>query len=399
MSPEQARELIRLAEPALLSEVGEHLKAHGPLRTRGWLDQRFPAQASLALLDCVATQLHFWGKFEQAGRWLLTREAAEQATAAPLARWRAEYLRDRFPLAEALTEVGTGIGGDTVYLARHFEVRGYEQDEARALLAGENVARLSPEGAAVVLAVPARVEELSGEVLFADPARRGATRKFDPESWDPPLSSLLAQDRFPGVVLKTAPGLDLGLLPLGMEAHFLSMRGELKEAMLLKSPLEVGSPRHAWLWQDEGLPLHRQGTAEPAPVREPHPGDYLHSPDPSVIRSGLLAGLARDLDGGVVHGKIAYLCGPRPSLDAWATSFEVLERMPLRWKALEATILGTDWSEFEILTRGMPLTPEEILGRLRGARKKMKGRAGGRGTLIFYRGAADHVALLARRAI
>lgn len=395
MTPEQAGELVELAQPALLAEVREHLSTHGPLRTRAWLDGRFSAPASLALLDCAATQLHFTDKFEQSRNWLLTREAAEQATPSVIASWRAEYLRVRFPNFRGLVELGTGIGGDSVYLARHFEVTGYERDPARVALARANVARSSPRGELQLIEGEVVVEELRGELLFADPARREHGRKFDPEDWSPPLSRLLSAD-FAGLVLKTAPGLDLARVPQDMEIHFLSLRGELKEAMLLGG-CKGEATRHAWLWTSSGEPCHRCGQPGEVRVREPGAGDYLHDPDPALTRSGLLGGLALELEAGVVHPKIGYLTGPRPCQNAWASSFRVLDAQPLNWKRLGQALLATDWSEFEYLSRGVPFSQDEVMRRTLAVRKRMKGRPGGRGALIVYRDAHGYRVLLASR--
>jgi hypothetical protein len=213
------------------------------------------------------------------------------------------------------------------------------------------------------------------------------------------LSALLGAQGFGGLVIKTAPGLDLALLPAGMEVHFLSLQGELKEAMLLRGGSAGEASRHAWLWVAGKLePLHRWGEPLAPPVRLPRPGDWLHNPDPALLRSGLLGQWAAELEAGLVHAKIAYLCGPRQSPDPWAASFAVMESIPLRWKRLAEALRATDWSDLELLTRGVPFDQGEALHRLRGVRKVMRGRPGGRGTVIVYRSDDGYQALLARRA-
>lgn len=402
MTPEQARALVATERPDLAAAAA-HLRDNDPLRTRTWLDARHPRELSLAILDCVATQAHFASKFENAERWLLSREPAEQATPSRIALWRACYLKSRFPTAEEIVELGTGLGGDSVYLARQFSLHGFEGDAARAELARANLAQLSPQ--ARVAKLETRLVEpgcLSGQLLFADPARRaGSSRSFDPERWSPPLSSLLSHTGFSGMVLKTAPGLDLSSLPPDLEVHFLCLGGDLKEAMLVRGATSVdGAPRHAWLWPpSEDTPMHRCGhpTPSPVPVREPRIGDFLLDPDASLIRSGLLANLAAELEAGSVHPKIAYLCGPKASADAWAASFRIQESMPLSWKALERALLDTDWSELEYLSRGVPFSQDEVMRRTLSVRKRMKGRPGGRGAVILYREDRGYRAVLASR--
>jgi hypothetical protein len=398
LTPDQAQALVALPSSALIEAAG-HLSRHGSLRTRTWLDQRYPRDLSLAILDCVATRAHFSAKFESVTRWLLSKEAAEQATASRIAQWRADYLRSRFPTEQTLVELGTGLGGDSAYLARRFTLAGYEQDPARAILARANIRELGGEACSfTVQARQISPQDLPDGLVFADPSRRGRSRCFDPESWSPPLSHLLSLNR--PMVLKTAPGLSLDLLPRGVEAHFISIAGELKEAMLLHplSP-EDGSERHAWLFLPGAEPpLHLWGQPRSVPIAEPRPGHYLHEPDPCLLRSGLLDQLARPLQAGVVHPKIAYLSGPSACPNAWATSFRILEAQGLNWKGLERALLETDWSEVEYLSRGVPFSQEEFLARTRQARKRMKGRPGGRGAVILYRLDRGYHAVLARRA-
>lgn len=400
MTPEQAAALVAL-DPSALEQASHILKARDTLGARQWLDQQYSREVALAILDCVSTQAHFATKFVDASRWLLSREAAEQATPSKLACWRSQYLRQRFPEAASLQELGTGIGGDSVFLAREFSLEGYEQEQARATLARENIARLSPGITNFhIHNESVKVSSLPSGLLFADPARRGQGRVFDPQQWQPPLSEFLAAAGEHGIVLKTAPGLDLSLIPEGMEVHFLSLSGELKEAMLLKPSLSSPSsaPRHAWLWTAESpTPRHRSGTPRLPGVHPPQIGHYIHNPDPALLRAGLLADLCEELAGGLVHPQIAYLCGPHPCPDSWASSFCIQESFPLQWKRLSEALQASSWSEFEVLFRGVPFSVPEILERTRQVRKRMKGRNGGRGSVILYRDGRGYHAVLAQR--
>lgn len=395
MTAEQAQALIDLKEN-LLEEVRNTLRQEGAFKARSALEKRVSPEIARALLDAADCQLRFVDKFEKVEHWLLTREAAEQATRSSLACWRARYLKERFPSLSRLTELGTGIGGDSVYLAREFELDGYEKDPARVRLAASNIAKLSPN------ALPHRLHEqaaqpgeLSGELLFVDPARRESGRKFHPEDWKPPLSSLLALKGFDGVVIKAAPGLLTEVVPEGFEIHFLSHQGELKEAMLLR-PVGPITARHAWLWpKGQVSPLHLWGHPQQSSVREPKPGDYLLNPDPALLRSGLLGRFAAALEAGVVHPKIGYLSSPVPSPDAWADSFLILEASRLNWKRLAEALPRLEWGDYEYLGRGVPFSQNEVRGRLDKAKKKMSGSR--RGSVIIYRDESDYQAVLAQR--
>lgn len=391
MTQDQAQALVKLASVLDEPQVVEQLKklSSHPLECRRFFDARFTPEVSIALLECAGCRQHFHKKFLNAPLWLLSREAAEQATNSRLAAWRATYLRERFPQAKSLTEVGTGLGGDSVFFAQHFDLHGYEQDTARATLAKANIQRLNTNSvSALIKAQAAPIASLEGDLLFCDPARRDRRRLYNPEDWDPPLSSLLDHSAFQTTALKVAPGLDLKLLPTTAEVHFLSFGGNLKEAMLLDGmTLNSSSSRHAWLWPEEALaPLHRHGFPHSIlPSRPPVSGDFLHQPDPSLIRSGLLKDLADELSAHLVHPQIAYLCGPRPCPHPWATSFQAHEIMPLNWKRLNTAILASSWGDIEFLTRGVPFTLQDILDRTKAARKRLKARGGPRGSVLIWR--------------
>lgn len=395
MNAEQAQ-AVTLLDPAVLKQARESLAKEGSLKTRAFLEQSLSAEVARAVLDVCDCQLRFQDKFEQAERWLLTREAAEQATRSTLAAWRAAYLRERLTTLSQLTELGTGIGGDSVYLSQNFQLEGFERDPARALLATANVRRLNPAALPhQIRPVSGRAEQLRGELLFVDPARRDGGRKFHPQDWDPPLSSLVGLDSFQAVAVKAAPGIPTEIVAREFELHFLSYRGELKEAMLLQSP-DRSQPRHAWLWpRQQAKPLHREGHPALAVTRPPVAGEYLLDPDPALLRSGLLGAFAAPLQAGVVHPKIGYLSSPSPSPDPWAASFRILEVTPLKWKALSQALLALDWHDFEYLGRGVPFSQNEVLTRLKKAKSKMTGRI--RGSVIIYRAETDYQVVLAER--
>ena len=397
MNAEQAQAVNDL-DASVLEEAREALARDGALKTRGLLERSVSSEVARAILDVCECQLRFADKFEQVERWLLTREAAEQATRSALASWRANYLRERLPTLSRVTEVGTGIGGDSVYLARHFQLEGFERDPARAMLAAANIARLTPQARSYAIrAAEVQAAELQGELLFVDPARRDGGRKFHPEDWEPPLSSLLSLRTFQAVAVKAAPGVPAELVPEGFELHFLSHHGNLKEAMLLSAPQQL-VPRHAWLWpRDLAQPLHLEGLPTPAVTRGPVCGEFLLAPDPALVRSGLLGKFADPLEAGVVHPKIAYLSSPVLGPDPWAESFRILDHSRLNWKNLSQALLAMDWHDFEYLGRGVPFSQNEVLTRLKKAKSKMTGRV--RGSVIIYRAESDYQAVLAERVV
>ena len=83
--------------------------------------------------------------------------------------------------------------------------------------------------------VPAVAQDPRGHAaVFADPGRRTARgRIFDPEAYEPPLTTVLGlAQAAPAACVKVAPGIPHDAVPYGAEAEWISDGGEVKEAAL-----------------------------------------------------------------------------------------------------------------------------------------------------------------------
>lgn len=393
----QTESLLESISDRRLLELNVNFKSGASsLELRPQLEALYPVETCLAILECWSTRQRFTDKFEQIDQWLLAREAAEQATPSVVARWRANFLAQRFPDFTKLTEIGCGIGGDTVFLSQFFEVNAFEADHSRALLARANVKNLG--GSARIHLQEIDFTSLEGELLYLDPARRGHKRVFQPEQWTPKLSEILKFaecSKFQAVVIKCAPGLDLSVLPENSEVHFVSVSGELKEAFVVLRR-GASSSREAWLLSDSET-LRISGDPREIQVGHPEVGNFLHNPDPAIVRAAALFPLAESLQSKIVHPKIAYLCGPQVCQDSRATSFEILDTFPLNWKKLKTKLLKLPWSDYEFLKRGTPFSQQDFRKKLEKTHKSMRKRKGPRGSVIVYRDQTDYRVVLGLR--
>ncbi|MEM7334822.1 MAG: class I SAM-dependent methyltransferase, partial [Chloroflexota bacterium] len=124
------------------------------------------ALLELALLRQLGTV-----KFSKADQMYFTRPALEQATAEPVASYRAERF-NRLGLKH-IADLGCSIGGDAIALAAHAQVTGVDWDPVRLAMAQENLTvygrshNFSPLQADLHSLSPQ-----SFDALFFDPARR-----------------------------------------------------------------------------------------------------------------------------------------------------------------------------------------------------------------------------------
>jgi hypothetical protein len=199
------------------------------------------------------------------------------------------------------------------------------------------------------------------DVAFADPARRtGRGRTFDADDWTPPwpfVEGLLRRD----ACVKVAPGIPHDLVPDGVEAEWVSDRGEVKEAALWSGGLAT-TARRATVIGETGLATL---TDEDDPGAGVVPlGGFLHEPDGAVIRAGLVTAVAAIVGGGLLDEHIAYVTSERAVATPYARSFEVLEELPYREKALRAALRERNVGRLTIKKRGVDVVPDQLRKRL-----------------------------------
>lgn len=186
--------------------------------------------------------------------------------------------------------------------------------------------------------------------------------------------------------MKLGPGLPHRAIPAGVEAEWVSDRGDTVEVALWAGPGSHPDTRVALLLPDDRLVVAPGAAAlSVGPV-----GSVLYEPAGAVTRAGGIAQLGTALDARLLHPDIAYLTadGFRPT--PYAAAFEVLEvhqytEQTLRHWARERGI-GT----LEIKKRGLDLDPAVL-------RKRLKLRGGASATVVLTRDSAGALLLVVRR--
>ncbi|GAB4084316.1 50S ribosomal protein L11 methyltransferase [Myceligenerans cantabricum] len=326
---------------------------------------------------------------ELAERMLFTADGLEQATRLLVATLHA----DRFTDAGVthVADLTSGIGADAMAFAgAGLRVLATDLDEVTSRIAAWNL-RQFPEAEARNadgLALDLRAEHVDG--VYADPARRtrarggGTRRVFDPRAYEPALDSVFAlRATVPALGVKVGPGIPHEGLPEAAEAQWVSVDNDVVEAGLWFGPLAPGGPGRSALVVRTFLDADGKEHTRTRVLRaSDHPdgaalqastgsvGEYLYEPDGAVIRAGLVAHAAAELDGRLVDPTIAYITTDAPAplgtngSAPVATGYRVLDTLPFGLKRLKAYLRERNVGRLTIKKRGTAVVPEQLRKQL-----------------------------------
>ncbi len=332
------------------------------------LSRRYPAELARLAIELVILQREAVAKFPepiaQVTYW--TREALEQASSYAVSTYRAARYQD-YPL---VADLGCSAGGDALALAGVSSVLGLDRDAERIHLAQANLTALGLAGRAQWLQADLRASlpfSAGDMALFFDPARRAAGRRiYSVKAYQPPLDVISGWlEHFPALGVKLSPGVDRQeLRDYPAEIEFISLRGELKEAVLWFGPLQTTGQRATLLPGPHTL--HANAAEFPlAALPLTDPGTYLYEPDPAVLRAGLVAALGMQIQAAQLDPDIAYLTAEHLQATPFARAWRVTDWMPFQLKRLRQFLRQRGIGHLVVKKRGSPLEPEKLIHDLR----------------------------------
>jgi hypothetical protein len=219
---------------------------------------------------------------------------------------------------------------------------------------------------------------------------------FRPADYTPPWSWLRSLLESRDAAAKVAPGIPHELVPVGVEAEWVSWEGEVKEAALWSGSLATpGVPRRATLLRAGSGVLPESLTTAPlggagggaapvsgAVVSQPGatahtliptgatpavgpPGRWLHEPDGAVIRAGLVAEAAELIDGSLLDPTIAYITTDADAESPYTRCWEIEATLPFSLKRLRAALRERGVGRLDVKKRGSAIDPEQLRRDLR----------------------------------
>ncbi|WP_062431446.1 class I SAM-dependent methyltransferase [Herbidospora daliensis] len=355
MDPESFARLLTPDGQTALDEAGAVL-ASGATQIAAvtTLRRRFDAGLAAAALTQAGLRRRAAAKFgPDADVMYFTPHGLEQATRPEVAAHRAKRLAGL-----SVADACCGIGGDLIAQARAgCEVDAVDLDPLTVAVATANARALGVR-ATVRLADATTLDPSAYDALFADPARRTTRgRVFDPAAYSPAwdvVLGLIAKAR--RACLKVAPGIPYEYIPPGMEAEWVSFRGEVKEAVLWSG----AEGRRATLLPYGETLTARGVEADVAPI-----GRYLYEPDGAAVRAHLVGEVAEIVGGRLIDPQIAYLTADSHVATPWAAGYLVEEVMPFSLKRLRSALRERNVGVVTIKKRGSAVDVEKLRHDLR----------------------------------
>jgi len=338
------------------------------------LARQYPAELAQAALETAILRREARLKFPDADRMYFTRQTLEQASSMEVSKYRSA----RFTPFQVVADLGCSIGGDSLSLAKVAYTIGIDLDPLRLAIARANLKALGLAGASCLLQadlrspLPLPSKGLPrGMALFFDPARRDQGRRiYSTNEYIPPLDVLKDWlPGFPALAVKISPGVDLAeLRGYQAEVEFISLHGELKEAVLWFGPFKTAQRRATILPGKQSLTA--AGDVQ-IPLDEPRA--YLYEPDPAIIRAGLVTTLGVQLGAAQLDPTIAYLTADQRVETPFARAWQVVDWFTFGLKRLRSYLREHGVGQVVIKKRGSPLQPEALIRtlRLRGEQERV----------------------------
>lgn len=336
------------------------------------LTKKYGKENASAVIETAILRERAREKFSCADKMLFDRAGLEMSSAEIITTHRA----NRYTQFTTVADLGCGIGGDAIGLAQHAHVTAIDRDPVRLTLTQHNLSVYDRADQLTTLQADlTTLDPFAVDALFFDPARRDERGKriHSLHKYQPPLTILQRwQDMTTAWGVKVSPAVDLAEVDDSAEIEFISVNGDLREAILWYGDLRIGAPTTATLLPS-GATLSAQPplTADRLPLTPPLA--YLYEPDPAILRAQLVQPLAIQIGARQIDASIAFLTSDDLIETPFAKRFTVEDWFPFQLKRLRAYLRERRVGRVTIKKRGSPLDVEQLRRqlRLKGAKSRI----------------------------
>jgi len=341
-------------------------------------------------LSGILDQVHFINKgkakFPRAAQMKFDRDGLAQASSKTLVEYRTWKMRQQLGKVNLALDVGSGIGGDTIFMALRWKVISVDIDPQKMEMLHHNLE---------VYNVTENVETIQGDIFellkdpqfhekirkvdlifFAPSRRKGWKRTTKFERYIPPLS-LVDQllEICPNLCVEIAPAADLLQIKYDCDIEIISNKGEVKEAVLWFGALKLKPDERSLIATKlpEKITLVKTETPQ---ISIAQPERYFYEPDPAFIKAQLVNNLAVEYDLKLVHPQIAYLTGEKLVETPLLKSYRVHSISNIDYTEINNELSRLDLGRVDSKSRGVNIDHKEI-------RKHVKGRGRRSGVVIY----------------
>lgn len=364
--------LSPLGQSALVDAQGLEPKETDFLRCFTSLRRKYPDELAKAALETAILRNEAQAKFSNSDLMYFTRAALEQASSYEIACYRSRRYRG----FSHLIDLGCSIGSDSLALAEISSTYGIDLDPLRLAMAHENLRAMNLDQKALFLQADLNaslpIVETKDAGVFFDPARRTSQKRlFSVKEYQPPLSIIEKWlPHFPALGVKISPGVRLNEIHhYPAEVEFISINGDLKEAVLWFGPLRTARRRATLLpgpftWEENSDFPGLAGSPSKRSTALAEPAEYIYEPDPAILRARLVEQLALQLGAAQLDPDIAYLTSSRGLETPFARYWRVEAWFPFQLKRLRKELRARHVGKVTIKKRGSPLEPEKLISQL-----------------------------------
>jgi len=350
------------------------------------------------------------GKFSKAQDLYFTAEGLEQATEEELADYIAQEFIKKIPPGSLIIDMGSGIGGNCLSLAKYFKVIAIDNNPVHIHFALENAKIYNVQNNIKFICDDAEdylkkisIKRKKVQAFFFDPQRirPGKTKTRSVLNSSPPVDiilPLLLKITSSGCI-KISPAFDfeeVGKIPGKPAIEVVSKNNNNKLGLLWFGELKLFCRKATCFLKKKKVLsfLSNRQLRENTSIAE-KPGRYIYEPNKAIIKAHLINEAASQYGLKKINSMIAFLTSDNLISQKNRAAFRTFEVIMSAAKSLsrfKKELKKRQINEAEITIRGFFLKPEEL-------RKKLKIKEGKHNTIIVTRIKNDQVRYILARKI